>query len=87
MLDVEETTRRGYLSYIDKHIRPMLGGLQVARLDAETLDSFYAAQVPGQVQRPEIRRPPHEPAARVRRPLSRTHLYAAIEFQHLTLTP
>jgi len=37
------TTRRGYLTYIDGHIRPVLGTVQVARLDAETLDSFYAS--------------------------------------------
>ncbi|HEY7046645.1 MAG TPA: tyrosine-type recombinase/integrase [Jatrophihabitantaceae bacterium] len=42
VLDVEETTKRGYIGYIEKHIRPQLGGLPVGRIDAEVLDSFYA---------------------------------------------
>jgi integrase len=42
VLDVEETTKRTYISYIDKHIRTELGALQVGRIDAEILDSFYA---------------------------------------------
>ncbi|MDP9240591.1 MAG: site-specific integrase [Actinomycetota bacterium] len=41
MLDIEPTTRRAYIGYIDKHIRPLLGPLMVGRLDAEVLDSFY----------------------------------------------
>ena len=39
VLDVEATTRRGYVLKIERHIRPVLGVVQVARLDAETLDS------------------------------------------------
>src|SRR6266536_4678162 len=42
VLDVEEKSRQGYISYIDKHVRPQLGGLPVGRVDAEVLDSFYA---------------------------------------------
>jgi integrase len=42
VLDVEWSTRQGYVRKLDRHIRPVLGGLQVARLDAETLESFYA---------------------------------------------
>jgi integrase len=42
VLDVEVSTRQGYVRKIDKHIRPVLGGLQVGRLDAETLESLYA---------------------------------------------
>ncbi len=42
ILDVEPSTRRAYVGYIDKHIRPQLGRLMVGRLDAEILDSFYA---------------------------------------------
>jgi integrase len=42
VLDVEGTTRSAYLGYIDNHIRPQLGALQVGRVDAEVLDSFYA---------------------------------------------
>ncbi|MDQ6874935.1 MAG: site-specific integrase [Actinomycetota bacterium] len=42
MLDVERTTRRAYVGYIEKHIRPVLGRLTVGRLDGEVLESFYA---------------------------------------------
>jgi integrase/DNA-binding transcriptional regulator YhcF (GntR family) len=41
-LDVEVTTRVGYEGYINNHIRPLLGHLEVGKLDAETIDSFYA---------------------------------------------
>ena len=42
VLDVEPSTRLGYASKIEKHIRPLLGSMQVARLDAELLETFYA---------------------------------------------
>ena len=42
VLDVEPSTRRAYVGYIDKHIRPLLGRLMVGRLDGEILDSFFA---------------------------------------------
>lgn len=42
VLDVESSTRRAYNSYIEGHIRPVLGHIQVARLDVEALESFYA---------------------------------------------
>jgi integrase len=42
VVDVEASTRRGYERKIRKHIRPLLGGLQVGRLDVEALESFYA---------------------------------------------
>src|SRR4029453_9682860 len=42
VLDVEPSTRRGYVLKIDKHVRPMLGGVQVGRVDAELLGAFYA---------------------------------------------
>ena len=42
VLDVETSTRRGYLTKVNKHIRPILGQLQLARIDGEVLDSFYA---------------------------------------------
>ena len=42
LLDVEDTTRSTYVALIDKHIRPVIGSVMVARLDAELLDSFYA---------------------------------------------
>lgn len=40
--ELERTTRKGYEGKIAKHIRPELGELQVGRLDAELLESFYA---------------------------------------------
>ncbi|WP_307831340.1 tyrosine-type recombinase/integrase [Nucisporomicrobium flavum] len=42
VLDVEPSTRRGYVLKMDKHIRPMLGSVQVGRVDAELLETFYA---------------------------------------------
>lgn len=40
---IEAATRRGYVSKIEVHIRPTLGGVAVAKLNPETLESFYAA--------------------------------------------
>jgi integrase len=42
VLDVEASTRQGYVRKLNKHVRPLLGKLPVGRLDAETLESFYA---------------------------------------------
>ncbi|WP_233578793.1 N-terminal phage integrase SAM-like domain-containing protein [Micromonospora sp. BL4] len=42
VLDVEASTRQGYVKNLNKHVRPLLGKLPVGRLDAETLESFYA---------------------------------------------
>ena len=42
VLDVEPTTRSTYEGYIRNHIRPALGPLPLARLEAETVESFYA---------------------------------------------
>ena len=42
MLDVELTTRERYESVIRTHIRPLLGDLNVGRLNGEVLDSFFA---------------------------------------------
>lgn len=42
MMHIAETTRRTYRRYIDKHIKPLIGGQKVGRLDATILDSFYA---------------------------------------------
>jgi hypothetical protein len=41
VMDVEFSTRAPYLRYINRYIRPQLGPLQVGRIDAEILDSFY----------------------------------------------
>jgi integrase len=42
VLDVEASTRQGYVRKLDKHVRPLLGKVLVGRLDAEALESFYA---------------------------------------------
>jgi len=42
LLDIDVTTRAGYEGYTRNHVRPLLGHLQVGKLDGETLDSFYA---------------------------------------------
>ncbi len=42
VIDVERTTRTGYVGKIEKHIRPTLGRLQVARVRAETIENLYA---------------------------------------------
>jgi hypothetical protein len=41
ILDIEETSRSAYVGYIENHIKPVLGHLPVASVDAEVLDSFY----------------------------------------------
>jgi integrase len=41
-MEVDASTRKTYVGYIDNRIRPTLGDLQVGRLDGEVLDSFYA---------------------------------------------
>jgi integrase len=42
MLYVEVSTRRGYVTKIETHVRPLLGSIAVGNVDAETLESFYA---------------------------------------------
>ncbi|WP_203927987.1 tyrosine-type recombinase/integrase [Virgisporangium ochraceum] len=42
VVDVQPSTRQGYVRKLDKHVRPLLGKEPVGRLDAETLESFYA---------------------------------------------
>lgn len=42
VIDVERKTRAGYVSKIEKHIRPTIGRLQVGRVKAETIDALYA---------------------------------------------
>jgi integrase len=41
-LAVEESTRKNYEGYLNKHVRPLLGQVRIGSLDAETLDSFAA---------------------------------------------
>ena len=40
--ELEATTRLNYVSKLDKHVRPVLGALPLARVDEEVLESFYA---------------------------------------------
>ena len=42
VVDLDLTTRAGYLGKIEKHIRPTLGHLPLAKIDAELLEHFYA---------------------------------------------
>jgi integrase len=42
VLDVEPSTRIGYVRKIEKHVRPLLGRMQVGRIDTELLETFYA---------------------------------------------
>jgi integrase len=42
VIELEPTTRQGYVGKIEKHVRPTIGSLQVGRLDAETLERLYA---------------------------------------------
>jgi integrase len=42
VIDVDPSTRRGYESKINKHVRPLLGPVPLAKLNVEALDSFYA---------------------------------------------
>lgn len=41
LVDVDASTRQRYESVIRTHIRPLVGRVTLARLDAETFDSFY----------------------------------------------
>ncbi|MFI5731059.1 hypothetical protein ACIA49_13120 [Kribbella sp. NPDC051587] len=42
VLDVDALTMRNYLSKYKTHIEPLIGDTQLARLDTETLDTFYS---------------------------------------------
>ena len=42
VIEVERKTRAGYVSKIEKHIRPTVGRLQVGRVKAETIEGLYA---------------------------------------------
>jgi integrase len=41
MLNVEATTLDSYEVFVRNHIRPLIGHVQVGRIDGEILDSFY----------------------------------------------
>jgi integrase len=42
VIDVAGSTRRDYISKINKHVRPLLGETPAARVGVETLESLYA---------------------------------------------
>ena len=42
VLDVERTTRIGYVGKIEKHIRPTIGRIPVGKMKAETVETLYA---------------------------------------------
>jgi hypothetical protein len=42
VIELEPTTRQGYVGKIEKHIGPTIGTMQVGRLDAETIERPYA---------------------------------------------
>jgi integrase len=42
VIKVDPSTRRGYEGKIRKHIRPLIGGVSLTRVDVELLDSLYA---------------------------------------------
>ncbi len=42
VIDVDVQTLRGYKSKYETHIKPLIGSVQLTRLDVEVLDSFYS---------------------------------------------
>src|SRR5690242_20110129 len=42
VVDLEDSTRRTYVGYLERHVRPALGSLPLSKLDGELLDAFYA---------------------------------------------
>ncbi|NMH97962.1 site-specific integrase [Pseudonocardia acidicola] len=42
LMTVERSTLATYQGYADKHVRPLIGTVQVGALDADVFDSFYA---------------------------------------------
>ena len=42
VVELETTTRNSAVGRLNRHVRPVLGAVSLSRLDAETLESFYA---------------------------------------------
>ena len=42
LVSLERSTLATYRGYADKHIRPLIGSVQVGALDADVFDAFYA---------------------------------------------
>jgi integrase len=90
--ELEETTRSGYVRKLDKHVRPVLGSLQVGRLDAETLESFYAVlrrcrdRCNGRPHRDHRAAGPHECDARCKRHVCKPLAPATVRQMHAILS-
>ena len=41
-VEVEDSTRDGYVGYVERNIRPTLGAVPIAKLSTRTLETFYA---------------------------------------------
>jgi integrase len=41
-VEVEDSTRDGYIGYIERNIRPTLGAVPIAKLSTRMLETFYA---------------------------------------------
>ena len=41
-VEVEDSTRDGYIGYVERTIRPTLGAVPIAKLSTRTLETFYA---------------------------------------------
>jgi integrase len=41
-VELEDSTRDTYVGYIERSIRPTLGGIAISKLSTRTLESFYA---------------------------------------------
>ena len=41
-VEVEDSTRDGYIGYVERNIRPTLGAVPIAKLSTRTLETFYA---------------------------------------------
>jgi integrase len=41
VVDLDESTRRTYIGYLDRHVRPVLGNLLLGKVDGEMLDTLY----------------------------------------------
>jgi hypothetical protein len=42
VVDLEESTRKAYVGYLERNVRAVLGSLPLSKLDGEVLDAFYA---------------------------------------------
>ncbi len=79
VVELEESTRKTSVGYLDVHVRPMLGALPLSKLNGEALDKFYAELRRCRAHSDRRRRgsgSPDQGRARVRRTLQYTRLPA-----------